>query len=406
VYDIAKRLVGQRDVSALIDEASHALMSTVGAKVVVFGLTCDPENESEQLIVRPEGMQGTEVILSQSVLRRTIDARQAILISDTSSDLDLARAESIVMGGIHSALCVPMMRDADVAGFIYMDNRRGGRPYNEGDLRFVYAVGAIVGTAIENARLHEAELVKQRMQAELDSARSVQQAIMPTEWPNVTSWEICGYHAPCFEVGGDYYDAIVAEDGRIWLIIADVAGKGVPAALLASSVHAAVHAFVDQSSTPADLLQRLNDLLMRRDLGSLFITCLVAVIEPDTGKVLLSTAGHPPPILVQPSAPAEPLKIKPGLVLGIREHEQFVDMEWSFPSHAAALLMYTDGVTEAATAQRELFGEKRLLQTLTDCHAADGEKLITAVRQEIDNFKSDQPAADDVTLLVAGKLTT
>jgi serine phosphatase RsbU (regulator of sigma subunit) len=402
--DIARSLVGQRDMTGLIDEASRALVSTVGARVVVLGLTCDPERDSDWLIVRPESVQKTQVVLSRSVLRRTIDARQGILIRDTSSDLDIARAESIVMGGIHTAMCVPMMRDEAVSGFIYMDNHRGGRPYSEGDLQFVYAVGAIVGTAIENARLHEAELVKQRMEAELVSARRVQQSIMPTDWPLVSGWEICGYHAPCREVGGDYYDAVISADGRIWLVVADVSGKGAPAALLASVVYAAVHGLVDQVSTPSELLGHINGLLLRRDLGSLFVTCLVMAVEPDTGAALLASAGHMPPILIRPGARSQPLTVKTGLILGVQEGERFVDTPWTFSDQDATLLYYTDGVTEASDPQGHLFKEERLLQAADACSAAAGPEIISRVRAAVADFQGSAPAADDMTLLLIRKV--
>ena len=238
----------QSDVAGLIDVASNALIESLQAEVVVFGLTCDPEHETEHLVVRPPGAAADRVILSRSILRRTIDNRSAQLVSDTRTDERLGFAQSIIVGGISSALCVPMMRNDRVTGFIYVDSRRRGRSYDERDLQFGCAVGAMVGTAIENARLREAEIARQRLEAELAGAREVQQSILPSSWPQVPGWEVFGEHATCHEVGGDYYDAIVARDGRIWLIMADVAGKGAPAALLAACFHAALHAVVDAVS--------------------------------------------------------------------------------------------------------------------------------------------------------------
>lgn len=169
LYDVSRRLMDQRDVHGLIDVATSALSGALNVGVTVFGLTCHPEAEPDRMVVHPPQAHN-RVTLSRSILQRCLDSRQAILIRDTAMDAALGEAQSIVSGGIRSALCVPLMRQDVVNGFLYVDNRRDGRVYDTADLEFAAAVAAIVGTAIENRRLQEAELSHQRMEAELASA--------------------------------------------------------------------------------------------------------------------------------------------------------------------------------------------------------------------------------------------
>lgn len=406
LYEISRRLMDQRDVHGLIDVASSALLVALEAEVVVFGLTRDPERESDRLVVRSTVPNVGDVRISSSVLHRTIEARRAILVADTGSDDGLALAQSVVVGGIRSALCVPMMRNDQVTGFIYVDNRRRGRSYSESDLEFTCAVGAMVGTAIENARLHEAELVKQRMEAELAAARCVQQAILPSEWPCLPGWQIDGHLVTSREVGGDYYDAIVAGDGALWLLVADVCGKGAPAALLANSVHTAVHALVSQYTSPSALLTCLNELLLRRQVESSFVTCLAVRIVPATGEAQLTSAGHPFPAWIGPGHRAETIDMTPGLLLGIVDTARYTDTRWDFPESGGAMLLYSDGITEALNPADELFGEARLLDILSSCRGTGVGDLVTRVRTAVDAFRGECIQSDDLTLLACGKASS
>ncbi len=396
LYEIARRLIDRRDAPDLIDEASDALITALGAEVVVFGLTPDPDHP--QMEVRPRRMQRDQVTLSRSVLERTLRARRASLVTDTSADGELATTHSIVAAGIRSAICVPMLCGDAVTGFIYLDHRRAGRRYDERDLEFVAAVGAIVGTAIENARLHDAELVHQRIEAELASAREVQRAILPSTWPVLDGWDVHGAFEMCYEVGGDYYDAVVAKDGALWLVVADVAGKGVPASLLSSSTHALFHALIERVPSPGELLTQMNGLVIKRELGPAFVTCLIVRIEPATGNTALASAGHPYPIGLAPGRPAEIVHTDNGPPLGLFPGFQYPDTPWTFPA-PGGLLLYTDGVTEALNDRQDLFGERRLLDALDSESPETATDAVNAVQRAVAGFRADHPQSDDTSTL-------
>jgi len=401
--DLARRLLERRDINGLIDEAYSALRRVVGVDTVVVGVTCELDLDPDSLIVRPEERGPERVLLSRSVLRRAIEDRRVLLISETAGSRQFAAATSIVSGGIRSAICVPLTRAEEVTGFVYVDSRARRRPYLEADAEFVSAIAGLIGTAIENVRLQKAERVRERMAAELATARRVQTAILPSDWPGVSGWEFARHHAPCWEVAGDYYDAVLAPDGRAWLVIADAAGKGAPAALLASSVHAGVHALVGRCAEPGEFLHELNGLLGRRELGPNFVTCLAAVIVPSSGAMQLASAGHPDPVFIDTSGQATRLPVAGGPPLCIEPDTAYEHTDWRLPNGRGSLLMYTDGVSEALDAQAELFGETRLMEALTASGPRDATGYVTALRQAVDTFRGGREPTDDVTILVCSR---
>ncbi len=300
---------------------------------------------------------------------------------------------------------MPLLRAQQVTGFIYVDSRRDGRAYNEQDLDFAAAVGCLVGTAVEVARLHEAELTKQRMEAELAGARRVQQAIMPSTWPIVHGWDIHGRHLTCREVGGDYYEALVTPNG-LWLFIADVCGKGASAALLASSIHTAVQTLVDQCASPAELLNRLNQLRMRREIKSAFVTALAILIGSPDEDMLIASAGHPFPLLVPWQAMPREIQVEPGFMLGVFGDASYTDMRHPPLSPGDALLLYTDGVTEALDDQSNPFGEEALVQLLPVCEDHTAAGLVDAVLRGVDMHRAGCEQSDDLTVLACRRTGT
>lgn len=211
---------------------------------------------------------------------------------------------------------------------------------------------------------------------------------------------IAGVPAP---VGSTFtrYGGVAADDYP-WLLVADVVGKGAPAALLTSSIHAAVHALVDRCSSPAELLNRLNALLLRRGFGERFVTCLVRVIALSTGDGLLASAGHPPPILTS-SGNCRKLSPACAYPLGVAHDAEYTNMEWSSPSCPSTLLMYSDGVVEALNHQGEQFGEARLLEALSTEGLHAPSQLVGAVREAIQVFRGQRDTSDDLTVLACAR---
>ena len=399
VYDIARGLLERKNTATLLDLSADLLLQHTGGDVVVIGLTRGSDIEPDQLKTLWRNPPGTGVRLSRSILRQAMEARRAVLIGDALNDTALVEAQSIVTSAIHSAMCVPLTRRDDVVGFIYIDRRSNTTPFRDEDLQFVYAIGAIVGAAVENARLAEAELEKQRLEDELASARHVQQAILPDHWPAPKGWSIAGEHLSCLEVGGDYYDAMISRDGYLWLLVADVAGKGTPAALIASLVHAYFHALVDRAESPAAMFQEMNQLLLRREQDRPFVTAAAVRIDLESGAGLLCSAGHCPLVKIEPGE--TPSFFQPGgdLILGVLAEATFTDTPITFARPGSGLVLYTDGVVEAFNTERQRLGDKPLLEAVEAVGSDGVQPALESVLSAVNAHRGDAPQSDDITLL-------
>lgn len=222
---------------------------------------------------------------------------------------------------------------------------------------------------------------------------------MPSSWPEFEGWEIHGRHQMCYEVGGDYYDAILSENGRLWLFVADVSGKGAAAAMLASSTHAGIHALVDHCASPAELLTRLNRLMRRRPVSSSFVTCLAVMLEGGRRTIRIASAGHPPPALVPATGAPTMMVVQPGFMLGAFDDPVYEDTIPPEIRAGESFVMYTDGVTEAMNAAGGLFGEAGLLPALEQAERRTAEGLVAAGIAGVEAFRGDSRQSDDLVVL-------
>jgi sigma-B regulation protein RsbU (phosphoserine phosphatase) len=164
-------------------------------------------------------------------------------------------------------------------------------------------------------------------------------------------------------------------------------------------MHTGIRALLGQCSTPGQLLQRLNELLLERELGASFVTCLAALITPDTGDAVLSSAGHPHPVCVSEGKAPRLVPLDNNLIIGAFGETGFADTHWRFPESTSTLLMYSDGVSEAFNEYREQFGTERLLEALSTCGSRSAPEIVQAVQSELAAFRGRQEQSDDLTLL-------
>lgn len=230
---------------------------------------------------------------------------------------------------------------------------------------------------------------------ELRIAREIQTTLLPRELHAPDGFEVAAMYLPARDVGGDFYDAIFLPDGREGFVVADVTGKGMPAALLMAATLSTLRAEAPLAASPSDLLSRVNDQLCREIPAKNFVTCLYAVLDPETGRLRFANAGHPLPVvrtsgaIFEAKARGMPLGLLPGAPY---EENEVVLMRGD------RVLFYTDGLTEAHSAKREMFGCPRLMRLLAE--APSGTLLLQALRRQLEVFTGPEAAQeDDVTLL-------
>jgi sigma-B regulation protein RsbU (phosphoserine phosphatase) len=294
-------------------------------------------------------------------------------------------------------LVVPLAAGERVEGVLAIGGRSSGAPFTDEDREFARALGRQAAAALENARLQRVREEKLRQDRELQIAREIQASLFPPKPPEVPGFDLAAVSRPCYEVGGDSYDWIPLDGGRLALVVADVSGKGVPASLLMASVHASVRALAG-TTTPARVVERLNRFLCASTPTSRFVTLFYAELDPAARRLAYVNAGHVPPYRVGRDGAAGRLGgggPALGLLADASYEEGQVDLE---PGEVVALV--TDGVTEAAGAGEQEFGDERVCEALRrpsrDGAAAALEALVAAV----DDWVGAAGCQDDLTALI------
>ena len=275
-------------------------------------------------------------------------------------------------------------------------------------------VGAVIGAAGAPAELlalvaRALELLlaggrdqaeRARVTHELAIGRRIQQSLLPRFLPEIEGWTFAAGYEPAREVGGDLFDVfhLRGRPDLVCLLIADVTGKGIPAALLMADVRALLHAAADNADGPADALGRVNGILVRERMTPLFVTAALLVVDTASGKIRFASAGHEPPLVARFRGGIDALDV-PGPILGAFGDATF-DEGTAELRRGDALLLYTDGLTEARDVERRFYGEDRLLETLGAVCGKAAEEIKQTIVDDAHRFRGSADAHDDLTLLV------
>src|ERR671911_1029874 len=249
-------------------------------------------------------------------------------------------------------------------------------------------------------RLEQEMLERERVEQELQVARSIQQASLPEEVPSLEGWQIAPFYRPAREVGGDFYDFFDLEEGRVGVAVGDATGKGMPAALAASATSSMLRAVAQAlgSSSPGEVLERVNETLLARIPLNMFVTCFYAILDLESGRLVCANAGHDPPYVRRSGGDAEELRAR-GMPLGLMPGMSYEEGEISL-REGESVLFYSDGLVEAHDPQRrEMFGFRRLRELVAE-HGAEERSLGEVLLEELYSFVGEGwEQEDDITLL-------
>ncbi len=356
--------------------------------------------EGDDLEVRAS--EGSDFTISTSIRDRVIREKCSLVISDAMMDPEYRQQRSIVMQRVRSMMAVPLQTRDRVIGLIYVDNGSVLRAFAQEDLDLLTVLANVAAIRIEHARLAEIEQAEKLMELQLAQASEIQQTFLPTDAPTYPGYDLAGCNLPCQTVGGDYYDFVPYEDGRLALVVGDVAGKGLPAALLMSSLQARVQMLRESSPDPSSAVCLLNRNFAERCPVGKFITFFYALLDPATGQLQYSNAGHNYPILLRADGTVEKLT-KNGPLMGPFAGAQY-ELNETQLAPGDLLALYSDGVTEAASATGEEFGDDRLADFLTENRARESAEIVTKLTDYVRSWCGASSFADDFTLLLVRRL--
>jgi serine phosphatase RsbU (regulator of sigma subunit) len=338
-----------------------------------------------------------EIRVSRNVLDEVVIRGKSVLTSDAQHDPRFASG-TVVLQGIRSVLAVPLGVADKVFGIIYADSPIAEGRFTEDHLKLLTTLASVAAIRVENARLLEAQLQQERLERELQLAMEIQQRFQPTAPPVVPGYELQGISFPCYEIGGDYYDFIEREDGRLVIALGDVSGKGTAAALLMSSLHAAVHAQAGSHETLVETISAVNRYLADNIPPNRFVTLFYAELDPASGALSFLNAGHNPPLIVHSAGTVEQLA-SGGLPLGIKRDAEYREGRTQLQM-GDVLVIYSDGVTEAASPSGEEFGPTRLYEVVSRNIDASAAGVRDRIESALTKFSQGTQAADDITLVI------
>jgi serine phosphatase RsbU (regulator of sigma subunit) len=285
-------------------------------------------------------------------------------------------------------------------GTIVLGRAADGEDFTSGDRQLLASVAGQAALAIERVALQHRLVERQALDQELAIGRRIQISLMPRRFPTIDGWQIASAYEPAREVGGDFYDVFrLRERGAcIGLVVADVTGKGIPAAILMADARGLIHAAADHSDDPAETLQRVNRILVDERASGLFVTVAHAVLDPATGRVVLARAGHDPVHVLRADGRVEIL-LPPGRLIGMVGDVEATSIELGVEA-GDAIVMHTDGVTEARAEDGSFYGEERLRALLGTLVGASATRIVEAVVADVASFRGRAEPSDDLTLLV------
>jgi serine phosphatase RsbU (regulator of sigma subunit) len=335
---------------------------------------------------------------SRSVLAQAIQLESAVINEDLNlAGVNLQTAQSVVLQFLRSAVVIPLfgMGRHQLLGAVYLDSKRTAT-FSALDRRILDVLGAEAASILDNARLLERERERQRLEQELTIAREIQQALVPQGLQDYPHLAVTGIHRPCHEVGGDYFDVFPIPDGRSAVLIADVAGKGLGAALLTTMLQGALSGMT-LGVDPVKVFSHLNRFLCEHALLGRYATMFFGLLGPD-GSLEFVRAGHPSPLLLR-SGEISDLYTGGSFPIGLIEDATYSARQIQLEP-GDTLLLYTDGVTEAEDKDRNLFGMARLKEALGQHSESSLRDLQSGILSAVETFADGASQSDDITLLV------
>ncbi|MCI0701786.1 MAG: SpoIIE family protein phosphatase [Planctomycetia bacterium] len=414
LLDISQNLSRTLELEPLLNQIAETLFGVFKQADRCFVILLDEAGRPVPKVQRNRRPGMDDSRHSRTIVKKTIDSMQSYLSEDASSDANLGPAASIAEFKIRSVMCVPLSNSEGRAlGAIQLDTQDRAKKFSSDDLNMLTIVANLAGVTVEKARLHETVLAREKEQKEIELARKVQLGFLPQTLPEVLNYEFYSHYSPAQTVGGDYYDFVTLPGGRVAVVLGDVAGKGVPAALLVAKLSSEVRFCLLTVPDLAQAVYLLNEQMILGGLGDRFVTLAVMVLDPNTHVVTMVSAGHMPPKIYRAATGKLVDALtndETGVPIGVMPGYPFVQVRLTLEM-GDSVAVFTDGVTEGMNPAGEVFGYAALERSLAPDDGTVqtagsqrprrmGERLVNAVRKHANGRTQN----DDIAVVAFGRL--
>ena len=364
--------------------------------------------ETEQQLSAFAASDGLDVSHTLSLASASIEVQAALACRDLSfgPNRPLSKTDPLGAAGQHAVGVVrPIFAGGNLAGTLAIGRSISSEPFMAAQAKVIQTFADFLGIQLANARLREEQISSQLLAHELDIARNIQRSLLPRSLPQLRHFGVAGYCESAHQVGGDFYDVLQLSDNSLLLVVADVMGKGVPAALFAAILHSLVRALPEWTQRPAELLARLN-WHMYEELSSvdMFVTAQIALINAKKSQITVASAGHCPVLVAQPNIPGVKRIAPEGMPLGILPTTQFIEEVHELRAPCRVLL-HTDGLTEAPDVTASAQAQERLERWIQESLSRErtAQQLRDELAGELRKAQSAMPLKDDQTFLIVAE---
>jgi phosphoserine phosphatase RsbU/P len=372
-------------------------------KVLVFSLL--GHLGTNRYLIAVQNKDACEVIASrlpatevkQSVLHDLMKCKTPQIVADVPDMFDPDTYRCLNEYAI--SIVVPMTIQGITRGIILLGKRMTRVPYGEKDMEFLSSLGNLAMISLENIHLFEEALEKQRLEEELKIAYEIQQGLLPKSLPGIENYQIAAKTIASKQVGGDYFDVVQLDDHRYLLVIADVSGKGTPAALLMANLQATIRALAPLDITIADATARVNDLIYDNTSADKFITFFWAILDTKENTLKYVNAGHNPPFYFKTDGSVRRLD-KGGMILGVLRSVVTYEHEMISLKPGDTVVLYTDGISEALNTRKEEYSEERLEKLLGPITNEPAAAILDNIIRSVQDYADPSYQSDDITALI------
>lgn len=417
LLQVAQAVVSLGDLNEILSSIIRIMPILVGVKrVVLYRWDSERETfsasqeygfseEEETILTEKEFGLGVFPLISfalqeNSLITHAISAQAKPkdwlqIQPETNHEADMTNAEKLL-------IAVPLSIKSDLFGVMLIEENENGQRFRSRRIEIIQGIAQQAALAIQNDLLQQEMVVRERLETEVQLARQIQQTFIPSILPSHPNWQIASRWRTARQVGGDFYDLIELPNNKLGVFIADVADKGMPAALFMAVTRTLVHAAVLETKSPAEALKRVNDLLLPDTQQGMFVTAVYGELDVETGLFTYVNAGHNPPYWVRANGEVEKLS-RTAIALGVMENHT-VNQKTISVGTGDTLFLYTDGLTEAFSPSGDLFGEGRLLSVLQSLKSNTTDETLLAIEECLNEFIESIPLGDDLTMLAIRRI--
>lgn len=404
MVEAAPLLVQPKPLAELFHAVLDLTAQVVPARRMLILLRNPEDGTLEVRASRPAEREQEELMLSQKMMGTVLEDRTALLVTDAQADERFQAQESIVAFDVRSALVAPLFDNEQVIGLIYADHDDPFVRYDQDQLRAFTLLANLIAIKITQTKLLEEQREKERLAEEMATATRIQVGLLPKSIPDLPEYSIYAKQISCLETAGDLYDTALLADGSLLVVVGDVSGKGLGAALLMANIMAGLRVLYEDSVDLARMVARINDQLHASTESTRFATLFVGRLDPRTHRLTYVSAGHNPPFLMERDGRHRELPAT-GIPVGMMPGAPFTAAQVEIPADAL-LVLFTDGIPEAYIGDeedRQFYDESRMLASIQERIGQPIGAIGEGILHDLSAFLGAHDPGDDITLLLLGR---